>query len=145
MSTSSSSTARSSSSSSRPARSVDEPHLHLPAVKEIIPVPKKAKTPPSPRMTLAREEKVLRQVKKKKILKTAKGSIAKVRRRYPGTASLRDTSSEGSVSSRGSSGIRSKLKLKLVPKTNLAPTDNETVNLINDGDENSNHCWCEKE
>ena len=105
-----SSTAHSSSSS--PARSVDEPHLHLPAVKEIIPIPKKAKTPHSPRMSLAREKKVLRDVKKKKIIKTAKGSIAKVRRRYPGTASLRDTSSEGSVSSGGGSSRSTGKKLK---------------------------------
>ncbi len=104
-----SSTAHSSSSS--PARSVDEPHLHLPAVKEIIPIPKKAKTPHSPRMSLAREKKVLRDVKKK-IIKTAKGSIAKVRRRYPGTAYLRDTSSEGSVSSGGGSSRSTGKKLK---------------------------------
>ena len=50
-----------------------------------------------------------------------KGSIAKVRRRYPGTASLRDTSSEGSVSSGGSSH---KLKLKLVP------TINQTLTIV---------------
>ena len=66
-------------------------------------------------MTIAKEKKALRKVKKRLVCKTAKGSIAKVRRRYPGTASLRDTSSEGSVSSGAgshrSSGPR-KLKLK---------------------------------
>ena len=58
---------------------------------------------PAPHLSLVNEKKILRRLKKKAITKTAKGSIAKVRRRYPGTASLRDTSSEGSVSSRGSS------------------------------------------
>ena len=52
---------------------------------------------------------MLRGVKKTRILKTGKGSVAKVRRHYPGTASLRVTSSDGSVSS---VGVSAKLKLK---------------------------------
>jgi len=63
-------------------------------------------------------------VKKKVIRKTIKGSIAKVRRRYPGTASasLQDTSSEDSVSSGcGSIGSsrRSSGSKKAVAKDNL--------------------------
>ena len=99
---STSSTARSSSSSGH-VRSTAEPHLYIPPIKEFPALPKKPVKPPAPRLSLVNEKKVLRRLKKKAITKTAKGSIAKVRRRYPGTASLRDTSSEGSVSSRGSS------------------------------------------
>ncbi len=99
---STSSTARSSSSSGH-VRSTAEPHLYIPAIKEFPALPKKPVKPPAPRLSLANERKVLRRLKKKAITKTVQGSIAKVRRRYPGTASLRDTSSEGSVSSRGSS------------------------------------------
>ena len=125
------------SSSSITARSVD-----YPAVKEVLPIPKKPKSPPSPRMTPAREKKVLRRVKKTKILKTAKGSIAKVRRNFPGTASLRDTSSEGSVSSGrvsiGSSGSRkTKTKLdgileKANPEVSAANLCDASLEYLND-------------
>ena len=71
-------------------------------------------------MTIAKEKEALRKVKKRLVRKTTKGSIAKVLRRHPGTAPLRDTSSEGSVSfgagSHRSSGPR---KLKLKQRANL--------------------------
>jgi len=97
-----SSTARSSSSSG-PARSVTEPHLHLPALKEVPFIPKKTKPLTSLRLTITKEKEVLRGVTEKLIRKTTKGSVGKIHRHYPGTASLRDMSSEGSVSSGGGS------------------------------------------
>ena len=106
---STSSTTRSSSSSGTVRSAVER---HLPAIKELPAIPKKTAKPSSPRLSLANERKVLRRLKKKAITKTAKGSIAKVRRRYPGTSSLCDTSSEGSVSS----GRSRKLKLQLGAK-----------------------------
>ncbi len=51
-------------------------------------------------LLMSGKKKVLRGLKKKLIQKNAKGFIARVRRRYPGTASLRDTSSERSITSR---------------------------------------------
>ena len=138
---STSSTARSSSSSSFTARPAD-----YPAVKEVPAIPKKPKTtppsPPSPRMTLAREKKVLRRLKKTKIRKTEKGSVAKVRRRYPGTASLRDTSSEGSVSaSSGRVSVQVKLKskaAKLVDNANSGGDGNKLDQDANSGVEFAN-------
>ena len=83
---------------------------------------------PAPRLSHTKKKRALRGVMKRLIRKTEKGSIAKVRRRYPGTASLRDTSSEGSVSSGGGSRSR-KLHLKLQKnsdgETNLASTIKE--------------------
>ena len=91
----SSSTARSSSFSGS-ARPFTEPHLHLPPVKELPPIRKKtadnaAQKSPPPRLSITKEKRALRWVMKRLIKKTAKGSIAKVRRGYPGTASLRGT------------------------------------------------------
>jgi len=115
---STSSTARSSSSSGT-AGSAVEPHLYIPAIKELPAIPKKTAKASSPRLSLASERKALRRLKKKAITKTVQGSITKVRRRYPGTASLRDTSSEGSISSNGDSA-KLKLKVGTGRKSNLA-------------------------
>ena len=101
-----------------------------------------------PRLTIAKEKKALRDVMKRLIRKTEKGSIAKVRRRHPGTASLHDTSSESSGSShgggpRGDGSRGGSLNKKLNLKKTLGKETNSDVTVtesMNDAESNWPPC-----